>query len=507
MKKIMITATLIAAALNIVSCNPKELLKPGLEPAFVVIDGDTVKTRDDKAIKDKIRKYDKVGLLLTTITGDTILTYKAPKKLKPAKLPDLTVHKNTNVAELKGKPFKMISAGGNLMQGMRDGGIFNEGMLTAYPNLIANQMGIDFNSALFDANEYNGLGRKVATSFNPTAGPVPKQKEVTNNLAIENGQLKKYLGFTDNYYLDKNYINNSGNVNSKRLKRGHFNRENDINEKDNFSNSLYRGRLKFDFIIFENGLQDILDYEYIGNGDPNFEFSSIYDLNQLQKTGLGNKVGINEGTFVIPGSEIYSSVFKLMVSQGLNKGVIVNCPDLLDLPLYSNNYRIKIEDFLNKYQIKQVYGIPLYSGILTASPQVDSILSSRVNLNSKPGLSESRPFSKSHFYTNTYVSEDEINIAIKMINEKNQNSKILGQYAKMPVFDLNGFYKNILKGGVITFDGVKVDGRWPGGNFFSLDGVYPTAFGQAVLANEVIKTMNSFYKMDVPLIPCAEYLK
>lgn len=83
-----------------------------------------------------------------------------------------------------------MAAGGNLTQGMRDGGIFNEGMLTSYPTLIANQLGIDFQNTLFDPSEYNGIGRKVSSSFNPTAGPVPKQKEVINNLAIEDGRVK-----------------------------------------------------------------------------------------------------------------------------------------------------------------------------------------------------------------------------------------------------------------------------------------------------------------------------
>jgi hypothetical protein len=37
--------------------------------------------------------------------------------------------------------------------------------------------------------------------------------------------------------------------------------------------------------------------------------------------------------------------------------------------------------------------------------------------------------------------------------------------------------------------------------------VYPSAFGQAVIANEVIKIMNSFYKLEIELIPTKIYLK
>ena len=51
--KIMIT-TLLAASLML-NCNPKEILEPTIDfPAFVVIDGDTIKTRDDKNIQKQI---------------------------------------------------------------------------------------------------------------------------------------------------------------------------------------------------------------------------------------------------------------------------------------------------------------------------------------------------------------------------------------------------------------------------------------------------------------------
>lgn len=40
--------------------------------------------------------------------------------------------------------------------------------------------------------------------------------------------------------------------------------------------------------------------------------------------------------------------------------------------------------------------------------------------------------------------------------------------------------------------------------FFSLDGMYPSAIGQAMIANEVIKTINKAYNMDIPLISIRE---
>jgi hypothetical protein len=77
----------------------------------------------------------------------------------------------------------------------------------------------------------------------------------------------------------------------------------------------------------------------------------------------------------------------------------------------------------------------------------------------------------------------------------------------LPVVDLYGIYKKILTNTYVTSDGVKVNPDWKTGNFFSADGIYPTAFGQAVITNEVIKTINQHYKMAIPLVDTRFFLK
>jgi hypothetical protein len=181
MKKTTIL-TLIAAAMA--ACTVFEP-KPKIElTSYSIIEGDTVKTRVEKDFKEYKKNDPNARNFI--IVGDTVLTYKAPKlHTPPAKAPDLSKLKNNDDPDLKGKPLRMVAIGGSLTAGVRDGGYFNEGMLTSYPNLIARQMGIKFEQPLFDADSYNGYGRKVRTSFNPTGGPVPKFKEVSNNSGVE----------------------------------------------------------------------------------------------------------------------------------------------------------------------------------------------------------------------------------------------------------------------------------------------------------------------------------
>ena len=88
-----------------------------------------------------------------------------------------------NLGELKtaGATPRLMAFGDGFVAGWRDGGYFLEGQRTAFPNLIAWQMGIsDFKSPLFDEAHGNGTGYLI---LNPMATG-PRWKEVTNNKAI-----------------------------------------------------------------------------------------------------------------------------------------------------------------------------------------------------------------------------------------------------------------------------------------------------------------------------------
>jgi lysophospholipase L1-like esterase len=91
--------------------------------------------------------------------------------------------------------------------------------------------------------------------------------------------------------------------------------------------------------------------------------------------------------------------------------------------------------------------------------------------------------------------------------KKNQTLASFATGLSYPIVDLFSLYKSVLLGNLITNDGIKVDGKWPGGNFFSSDGIHPSAFGQAVITNEIIKVMNTFYKTDIPYISTRDFLK
>ena len=85
----------------------------------------------------------------------------------------------------------------------------------------------------------------------------------------------------------------------------------------------------------------------------------------------------------------------------------------------------------------------------------------------------------------------------------NKEYYALAKKFNLAVVDLNALYKKIIAG-QYSEQGVLIDPSFLKGNFFSSDGITPTALGQAVIANEFIRTINSFYKTAIPFISIRE---
>jgi len=164
-KSIPYMLILTSFALLFVSCNTEITeVTPVENKDFSVINGVTIKTEIFSELQ-QIKAQDPVTKNYALL-GDTVIIYKNPSiNTVSGVVPDLKSLKSVN----DNKPLRMIAIGGSLTAGVRDGGYFNEGILTSYPNLVARQMQIDFKQAYFDDNSFNGFGRKVPTTT-PQAG-------------------------------------------------------------------------------------------------------------------------------------------------------------------------------------------------------------------------------------------------------------------------------------------------------------------------------------------------
>ena len=472
MKKNIVINLLFAAGI-LMSCREEIIGDTNFSPEINI---DT--TRYVKNFNSELLKRNYVSGLIHNeiVVSDTLLKYM-PVKLHqaPGEAPDLTALKSTET----GNPLEYIAMGSSLTAGVRDGGYTNEGMLTAYPALIARQMRLaNFESPLFDEADFNGAGRKVITGFNPTRGPVRKFSVAANNLAIEgyddktkNVILKKSktpysrlhnlaipeLGFE---FLDKTNTRNKPYIKRMTLNDGR------TPERgwDLLENIKER---KVDFFTLEMGSQAF-------GGDPT-------DINYAGEKVIGKYLSWEQ--------ELLEKYERESV-----KGVVVKLPCFWDFPFY-NQFSCELieKNSYGVYKVQNCYP----ERMMGSGSGLDSLASPVVSLDLK------RKYSG--FLGGDFENDRDINT--RVINRYNSLKEETSKKYGFPTVDLHKSYEQILKGQYVTHDGIKVDPSWPAGNFFSQDGIFPTAFGHAVIANEIIRVINENYKTQIPLINTREYLK
>jgi hypothetical protein len=484
MKKIMITATLIAAALNIVSCNPKELLKPIVyENATISYAyGDTVNFKKSSDSRNFKKFYDN-KISKAIVVHDTIALFKGIKLHgQPLNAPDVSKIKNSKDPLLKGKQLEYVAFGSSLTAGMRDGGYYNEGILTAYPELIARQLKLtNFKSPVFESADYNGFGRNLKTKTNPNQGPVQKFAVVTNNTAV--------VGYDD---LEKKPLLKKQNLKFESFNNlampGYRISGSPLPSSNEYA-SLYGSRFNsFPFLGKVLKSKPNFDFFTLEAGSADFMSQAGYEI-----TGFDPR----PAEFLRP-EDFQLTLLKHAVENGI-KGVVLALPNQRFFPAYkqipcgliekNSNNVITNKNCQNGY----VFG---------NSSKLDSIASPLVNINSKTFLYFQRYEDRTTFDIGTNEGGTRSDI-----DAYNAYRKEWAKQFGFPFLPLDLIYENILAGKYVTDDGVLVNPDWKTGNFFSEDGIFPTAFGHAIIANEILKVMNSYYKTSIPLIPTREYLK
>jgi GDSL-like Lipase/Acylhydrolase len=395
-----------------------------------------------------------------------------------------------------GTQTRYVAVGGSLTAGFRNGGLYREAQLTTYPNLIARQMGLtDFRQPLFTAEQGNGAGYKQLQ-----AGSATQYSDVTNNVAITGTNpltFSPVSGRVDNLGMPFLGIHSAQSTESWRLNsqtgpgvpyeltyRSYFRRLLPNDDTQWLTNYLaYVLEQKADFMTIELGMDDAIWFATAGG----------YRLN-----GVMTQLAMGEGSPVIA---LLNHLAKNQI-----KGAIATVPDVLRFPYFSfvpvktarqRNGGQKLYAVVDdRYELVETDNQPQYVAQIADTdillPTTDGMSLSQGN--SKKGLSKTAPLS-----SHDVLSAQEI-ADLRHVDDLNSLIRFQATKAKVPVVDLASLYKRIPAGQYITDDGLKIDPSFPGGNFFSGDGLHPSALGQAVLANEWIRAINGYYGTRIPLI-------
>lgn len=407
-------------------------------------------------------------------SGDTTVAVReailpAPRKTFPREL--MSDGKNAST-------YRIIALGGSLTAGFQNGGLFREGQQWAYPHLISRQIGVPFTQPLFSKTNGNGTGYFIS----PLATPTPGRKKVTNNLAVSHtGGLEPYTGTGLNNFAVPYF--------SKRMDQSSHLRADALPFMSRIKTSV-SGRAplsqrewissldtRSDLFIFEAGFDDLVhSIQNDGGGISGIAFEALDLTDEMKVIGELVKTG--------------------------KKGLLLNVPDVLSLPYFQQYNWDKIKNYPIRLLVKRSTSVEP----VDFDPEADLLLpcetAGKIVARTLTGtivLKDTEVISRDP-YDNEFLVSDPVTFNRFKIERA-------ARLYNLAIADLHEIYRRILEGSYTTHDGLKIDPSWPAGNFFSADGIYPTALGQAVIANECITALNLHYGLSIPLIDTKDIKK
>ncbi len=396
-----------------------------------------------------------------------------------------------------GEKMNMVAVGGGMTAGFRNGGLYRAGQMTAYPNLVARQMGItDFQSPLFGENEANGTGY---VQLMDDGSKYPVWKEVTNNLAtLKAGgppELSKYTGGVINNYG----IPETGHGFASPICNdcGIF-----YNNKTWTNGTVFASRMSPNTVdISKTSLQEQMFKQPVNFFMVEDDFDMLITLAKDNTLPAFSSYGYN---LVTSNRGSYPMDYKKSIQKntGASKGVVFTWPLLSDLAYFNWYSKQELIDKSKGITIITTRNNETFihnetsNFLLKPTPNVDAIFR-----NLKKGENLSLTLSN-----NDIIDSQEFNINVNFVKQYNESVRKSAKESNLALVDLEKIYAQINTNRYNANSDLLISGGLRG-NFFSADGIYPSAIGQAVIANEVIRAINSTYKSNIPFINLTDYSK
>lgn len=406
-----------------------------------------------------------------------------------------TVLDGPDLGKLKKDNLQLMAFGDGIIAGWRDGGLFRKGQETAFPNLVASQMGINhFRSPLFEENDSIGTGYLILTPSDsgPRWQKVEAKTDLLNGepprLPIYNGEEVHNMGIpkiTEGSLSGKMSPKNNGWIYGD-TKKG------------------YALSMPFFWRIFPQ----INPYEtsYFDEIMNQFKAKAV-DL-ALISFGYDEWVSNivkSDHTYFEPakaGNINKSTVLQLALRAKENgvASIVYTLPDFRHLAYFN---------WFTYESLSQLKGKAIISILQDNILGKNQVLDNAMFLPTQSVVTMFERVKKGEQFAITLLDSDvidasEIDGGVPILY--NQRIRREAAIYNIPVVDLEALYQKIYEGRYVTADGLLIDGS-PRGNFFSADGLYPSAIGNAVIANETIKIINQHYSANIPLINVSLFSK
>ncbi|GAB3878542.1 hypothetical protein GCM10028824_40670 [Hymenobacter segetis] len=417
-----------------------------------------------------------------------------------------------------------VAVGNSLTSGYSDGGLYNEAQASSYPAILAQQFAKTgkgpsaFVQPSFSATKKDGSGYVQLRVVNGTTTPVQpsaansflgEQVAYTNNPAFPT-ELEAYTGNQpDNLGVpgisvlsaDKT-ASSSGNATVDAQTRG-------AAAAYGVLNNFYQRILP----AADRGTKDYVTY--IGQKTPTF-FTCWMGNNDVLTFATNGGVasatnpfsGMTDTTSFGRG---YRNILSTISKNGTVAGVAANIPNVTTIPYFTT---VTVAAVAASFKAANPASPGVFITTGTAAAPVVRLATSADLLTlttqgyiaavvaaggTAPGSLPTSPL------PNNYVLD--ATEAAAVVARTTQLNNIIAKTArqnKVALADMNTFFTSIAQQGIVT-NAVNNTATFASGNLFSLDGVHPTPRGYAVVANEFIRVINSYYGSAIPAVAPNDY--
>jgi len=387
-----------------------------------------------------------------------------------------------------------VAIGNSLTAGYADGGLYTDGQMNSYPNIIAQQLkpfgGGVFNQPLFPQGQENGSGHSEFNGFGTNNKPLIDT--VKTNLAIVGIPLVPIPGAPD-FLLSKytSPINNWG-IPGLRVDKIEFT-----------GYGLPGANPYYNRVLTDLEIAGLVPYrDKVLKTNPTFFTSWLGNSDAIQYALNGGADSTNvpltsQATF----RDVYTRFINLLTAKA-SKGVLGTIPDVTITPFFNT---ITVVQLLTEAKALGVAGVYIQPG---TGPVRLAGMKDLILLNAAVGrdsLGMKKGFSKNYPLGNYEVLDSlEVVKVQNAVTGYNQTITSIASAKGLALMDINVLFNQVRSPG-FTAGGVPFSRVYITGNVFSLDGVHLTPKGYALVANAFIGAINTTYHTSIATVDVSKY--
>lgn len=192
----------------------------------------------------------------------------------------------------------------------------------------------------------------------------------------------------------------------------------------------------------------------------------------------------------------YNTVVNAITATGA-KMVVANIPDVTSIPFVTTIPRFLVNPATNQPVIINGAPVPLIgpNGPLQAGDFV--LLTASAELAQGMGIPQALGGTGQPLTDNVVLSAAEVATIRSHVAAYNSTISTVATAKGLALVDANALLSNIAANG-LAIGGVPFSSAFLTGGIFGYDGVHPTAFGYAYIANQFIDEINAFYGASIP---------